>query len=156
MTYPDDDLPDPRTAELLRGVRREITPTRDLWPGIEGRLRRPRGRAASARRRWFIGLAAAAAILLAVWSFRSGGMVRPEVAETEQVQLWLAQTTGPHAATAKSLARHLEIVAQAIAETRAALDETPGDPALREFLQNLERRRLALLAQAARYAATES
>jgi hypothetical protein len=154
MTWPDDDLPDPRTAELLRGVRREIPPTRDLWPGIEGRLRR-RGAGAQGRR-WIYGLAAAAAILLAVWSFRAGGVVRPEVAETEQVQLWLAQTTGPHAATAQSLARHLEIVAAAITETRAALEETPGDPALKEFLQNLERRRLALLAQAARYAATES
>jgi hypothetical protein len=154
MTYPDDDLPDPRTAELLRGVRREITPTRDLWPGIEGRLRR-RG-PGLARRGWLYGLAAAAGVILALWIFRPGVGVRHEVASEQEVTLWLAQTTGPHAATAKSLARHLEIVAQAIAETRAALDETPGDPALREFLQNLERRRLALLAQAARYAATES
>lgn len=156
MTYPDDDLPDPRTAELLRGARREIPPSRDLWPGIEGRLRRPIGWAASARRRWYIGLAAAAGVVLALWIFRPGGVVRHEVASEDEVTVWLAQTTGPHAATAKSLARHLEIVAQAITETRSALTETPGDPALREFLQNLERRRLALLAQAARYAATES
>ena len=103
-----------------------------------------------------MGLAAAAAIIVAVWVFRPGTATRLEVAEAEQVQVWLAQTTGPHAATAKSLARHLEIVAAAITETRAALDETPGDPALREFLQNLERRRLSLLAQAARYAVEES
>ena len=154
MTYPDDDLPDPRSAELLRGVRREITPTRDLWPGIEGRLRRRGARVT--RRGWTLGLAAAAGVILALWVFRPDGVVRNEVASEQEVTLWLAQTTGPHAATAKSLARHLEIVAQAIAETRAALDETPGDPALREFLRNLERRRLALLAQAARYAATES
>ena len=154
MTYPDDDLPDPRTAELLRGARREITPTRDLWPGIEGRLRR-RG-AGTQRHRWYLGLAAAAGVILALWTFRPGGVVRHEVASEDEVTVWLAQTTGPHAATAKSLARHLEIVAQAITETRTALAETPGDPALQEFLQNLERRRLALLAQAARYAAAES
>jgi hypothetical protein len=154
MTYPDDDLPDPRTAELLRGVRREIAPTRDLWPGIEGRLR---GRGSWVRSRgWMFGLAAAAAIVVAVLIFRPGTGTRTEVADAEEVQVWLAQTTGPHAATAKSLARHLEIVGEAIAETRAALDETPGDPALREFLQNLERRRLSLLAQAARYAVEES
>jgi len=155
MTYPDDDLPDPRTADLLRGARREIPPTRDLWPGIEGRLRRRR-ESWVVGRGWRYGLAAAAAILIAVWVFRPGTATRTEVAEAEQVQVWLAQTTGPHAATAKSLARHLEIVGQAIAETRGALQETPGDPALREFLQNLERRRLSLLAQAARYAAAES
>jgi len=154
MTYPDDDLPDPRTAELLRGARREITPGRDLWPGIEGRLRR-RG-AGTQKRRWLVGLAAAAGVVLALWTFRPRPPAPPTVAEDAQVQLWLTQTTGPHAATAKSLARHLEIVAQAITETRTALAETPGDPALQEFLQNLEHRRLALLAQAARYAATES
>lgn len=154
MTYPDDDLPDPRTAELLRGARREITPDRDLWPGIEGRLRR-RGSWVK-RRGWAIGFATAAGVVLALWTFRPRPPVPPTVAEDAQVQLWLTQTTGPHAATAKSLARHLEIVAQAIAETRTALAETPGDPALQEFLQNLERRRLSLLAQAVRYAAAES
>jgi hypothetical protein len=154
MTYPDDDLPDPRTAELLRGARREITPARDLWPGIEGRLKRRGSKVA--RRGWYIGLAAAAGVILALWTFRPGATVRQEVASEQEVTVWLAQTTGPHAATAQSLARHLEIVAKAITETRTALDETPGDPALREFLQNLERRRLALLAQAARYAAAES
>ena len=151
MTIPDDDLPDPRTAELLRGVRRELTPGRDLWPGIEGRLR-PRGRAASARR-WTIGIAAAAAVLLGFWLTRPRTVTAPTIAESAQIQLWLAQTTGPHSATAKSLARHLDIVAAAIEETRAALQETPGDPALTEFLQTLQRRQLALLAQAARFAA---
>jgi hypothetical protein len=153
MTIPDDDLPDPRTAELLRGVRREITPSRDLWPGIEGRLRRPVGRADSARRRWSIGLAAAAALLLGVWYYTAEQGATPDLAEAPQVQLWLAQTTGPHSASARSLARHLDIVAAAIDETKAALKETPGDPALTEFLQTLQRRQLALLAQAARFAA---
>lgn len=151
MTIPDDDLPDPRTAELLRGVRPEITPDRDLWPGIEGRLTRRRSLVAG--RRWLVGLAAAAAILLGFWLVRPRTSVEPTLAEAPQVQLWLAQTTGPHSATAKSLARHLDIVAQAIAETKAALQETPGDPALTEFLQTLQRRQLALLAQAARFAA---
>jgi hypothetical protein len=153
MTIPDDDLPDPRTAELLRGVRREITPSRDLWPGIEGRLRRPIGRAVSARRRWMIGIAAAAAIFAGFLAFGPRTKVAPALAEAPQIQLLLAQTTGPHSATAKSLARHLDIVAQAIEETETALAETPGDPALTEFLQTLQRRQLALLAQAARFAA---
>lgn len=151
MTIPDDDLPDPRTAELLRGVRREVTPGRDLWPGIEGRLKRRGSRVAG--RGWLLGLAAAAAITLALWVTKPWRPTEPTLAEAPQIQLWLAQTTGPHSATAKSLARHLDIVAQAIAETKAALEETPGDPALTEFLQTLQRRQLALLAQAARFAA---
>jgi hypothetical protein len=151
MTIPDDDLPDPRTAELLRGVRREITPARDLWPGIEGRLR-PRG-SRVAGRGWLIGFAAAAALFLGVWYYTADQVATPDLAEAPQVQLWLTQTTGPHSASAKSLARHLDIVAAAIDETKAALKETPGDPALTEFLQTLQRRQLALLAQAARFAA---
>jgi hypothetical protein len=151
MTIPDDDLPDPRTADLLRDVQREITPSRDLWPGIEGRLKRRD--AGTQRRRWLIGIAAAAAVLLGFWLVRPRVATTPTIAEGTQIQLWLTQTTGPHSATAKSLARHLDIVAQAIDETNAALKETPGDPALTEFLQTLQRRQLALLAQAARFAA---
>jgi hypothetical protein len=69
------------------------------------------------------------------------------------MQLVLNATTGPRSATAKSLAHYLAILDGAIDETAAALRETPGDPALTEFLQTLERRRLTLLAQAARFAA---
>jgi hypothetical protein len=148
MTIPDDDLPDPGTAELLSGVRREVQPNRDLWPGIEGRLRRRRGAAAQGRR-WLYGLAAAAAIALTVVGTRDP---RPAT-ESSEVRAMLAATTGAKSATAKSLAHHLEIIDAAIDETARALDATPGDPALAEFLANLEQRRLALLAQAARFAA---
>jgi hypothetical protein len=149
MTIPDDDLPDPRTAQLLRGVKRDVQPGRDLWPGIEGRLRR-RGRGAQGRRVWYIGSMLAAAAAVAFFLFRTPAMAPTESSE---VRAMLAATTGAKSATAKSLAHHLEIIDAAVAETARALEATPGDPALAEFLANLEQRRLALLAQAARFAA---
>jgi hypothetical protein len=156
MTFPDDDLPDPRTAELLGGVPRAITPSRDLWPGIEGRLRR-RGGETARWRVWTGGLvlAVAASILLTFTMLRRevtihGARPSPESLEMQQV---LNATTGPRSATAHSLARYLAVLDGAIAETEAALHETPHDPALTEFLQTLQRRRLTLLAQAARFAA---
>ena len=149
MTIPDDDLPDPRTAELLRGVKRDVQPGRDLWPGIEGRLKRRSG-AAAQRRRWVVGTMLAAAAAVAFFYFQAPAATPTESAE---VRAMLAATTGARSATAKSLAHHLEIIDAAVAETARALEATPGDPALAEFLANLEQRRLALLAQAARFAA---
>ncbi len=152
MTIPDDDLPDPRTAELLRGVQRELQPGRDLWPGIEGRLRRRDGKTAR-RRVWIVGtlLAAAAAFVIIARQVYTVFPATPT--ESSEVRAMLAATTGAKSATAKSLAHHLEIIDAAVAETARALKATPGDPALAEFLANLEQRRLALLAQAARFAA---
>lgn len=147
MTAPDD-RPDPRLA----GLPKSISPARDLWPGIEGRLRRRRG-AGTQGRRWLAGLvlAAAAAIVLIV---RGPSTPAPQDSvESAELQQVLLATTGPRSSTAHSLAKYLSILDAAIAETGAALRETPGDPALTEFLQTLERRRLTLLAQAARFAA---
>lgn len=149
MTTPDE-RPDPRLA----GLPKSITPARDLWPGIEGRLRRRGGKTAR-RRVWLGGLALAATVII------SFAVLRPEQttsggasgAESAEMQLVLNATTGPRSTTAKSLAHYLAILDGAIDETAAALRETPGDPALTEFLQTLERRRLTLLAQAARFAA---
>ena len=153
MTFPDDDLPDPRTAELLGGVPRAVAPSRDLWPGIEGRLRRRAGETAR-RRVWFVGLAmaSAAAVLLFVVSRPATRDPRPSP-ESREMQQVLNAATGSRSATARSLAHHLAILDGAIAETETALRETPRDPALTEFLQTLQRRRLTLLAQAARFAA---
>lgn len=151
MTIPDDDLPDPRTAELLRGARREIAPARDLWPGIEGRLRR-KG-AGTQRRRWTVGLAAAAGVILALWIFRPRPPAPSLASESAEMQQTLIESTGPRSSTAHSLAKHLSILDSAIQETEAALRENRGDPALIDLLQTLQRRRLALLAQAAHYAA---
>lgn len=52
-----------------RGLPREITPGRDLWPGIEARATpTAKPRSTSARRPWFValGLAAAAGLILSV------------------------------------------------------------------------------------------
>ena len=154
MTFTDDDLPDPRTAGLLGGLPRAITPSRDLWPGIEGRLR---GRGWRVKGRGWIptvGIIAAAAIVL-VLRGPSTLDPRPMASSTEsaEIQVILNATTGPRSATAHSLAHYLAILDGAIDETTAALRETPGDPALTDFLQTLQRRRLTLLAQAARFAA---
>ena len=150
MMRPDDDPPDPRTAELLRGAPRELRPRRDLWPGIESRLRRRRVPRALP---WALGLAAAAGVAFVLLHRPP---VRDEVqvtAESRELVATLTAITGTRSATARSLAHHLAIIDAAIAETKAALDETPADPALVDFLQDLDRRRLALLAQAARFAA---
>ena len=151
MTFPDDDRPDPRTAELLAGARRSVTPDRDLWPGIEGRLKRRRTR--DAGRGWIVGLTIAAAAALVVLVPRPTiHDPRPD-AESIEIQAVLNATTGARSVTAHSLARYLAILDGAIAETEGALRETPGDPALAEFLQTLQHRRFTLLAQAARFAA---
>ena len=149
MTAPDE-RPDPRLA----GLPKRIAPSRDLWPGIEGRLRRRRG-AGTPGRRWLVGAAIAAAILISFAVLRPGTIDRNDAStvESAEMQLVLNATTGPRSATARSLAHYLAILDSAIAETTAALRQTPGDPALTEFLQTLERRRLNLLAQAARFAA---
>ena len=154
MTFPDDDLPDPRTAELLGRVPRAITPSRDLWPGIEGRLRKRRGSWVVGRG-WGVGLAAAAVILITFGALRRGLRTHDSRPTTEsaEIQVILNATTGPRSATAHSLAHYLAILDGAIDETTAALRETPADPALTDFLQTLQRRRLTLLAQAARFAA---
>lgn len=149
MTAPDE-RPDPRLA----GLPKSITPARDLWPGIEGRLRR-RGGETARRRVWLGGLALAATVIIsfALFHQRTVGPIDGATAESAEMQLVLNATTGPRSTTAKSLAHYLAILDGAIAETAAALRETPDDPALTEFLQTLERRRLTLLAQAARFAA---
>lgn len=149
MTAPDE-RPDPRLA----GLPRSITPARDLWPGIERRLKR-RGGETARRRVWLGGLALAATVIISFAILRPGtvGPTTGSTAESAEMQLVLNATTGPRSATAKSLAHYLAILDGAIDETAAALRETPGDPALTEFLQTLERRRLTLLAQAARFAA---
>ena len=137
--------------DLLSGLRREITPSRDLWPGIQGRLRHRRSRVQG--REWILGWAVAAAALIALALWRPSTMGPRPSAESAEVQATLIATTGPRSATAKSLARHLAILDGAISETESALRETPGDPALLDFLQTLQRRRFELLAQAARFAA---
>jgi len=151
MTYSDDDPADPRTAELLRALPREVAPPRDLWPDIEGRLKHRRSRVAA--RGWIIGFAIAAAAALVFLVPRPAARGPRPSPESTEMQLILNATTGSRSATAHSLARYLGILDGAIAETDAALRETPGDPALRDFLTTLQRRRLELLAQAARFAA---
>ena len=95
---------------------------------------------------------AAAAALVIVVSRPATRDPRP-LSESVEMQQVLNTTTGPRSATAHSLARYLAVLDGAIEETTAALRETPGDPALTDFLQTLQRRRLTLLAQAARFAA---
>ena len=151
MTFADDDFPDPRTAELLGGVPRAITPSRDLWPGIEGRLRHRGSRVPG--RGWTVGLVIAAAAALVIVVSRPATRDPRPLSESVEMQQVLNTTTGPRSATAHSLARYLAVLDGAIEETTAALRETPGDPAVTDFLQTLQRRRLTLLAQAARFAA---
>lgn len=151
MTRPDDDPPDPRTADRLARLPRELRPGRDLWPGIATRIRRRRR--ASRVLPWAIGLGLAASVALILVHRHPAQRGGPVAAESRELVATLTQMTGPRSATARSLAHHLAILDAAIAETRAALDETPADPALVDFLQDLDRRRLALLAQAARFAA---
>lgn len=151
MMRPDDDPPDPRTAELLRGASRELHPRRDLWPGIEARLRR--GRRVPRALPWALGLAVAASVAFVLMHRHPVRQEVPATAESRELVATLTAITGTRSATARSLARHLAIIDAAIAETKTALDETPADPALVDFLQDLDRRRLALLAQAARFAA---
>jgi predicted anti-sigma-YlaC factor YlaD len=152
-------------APLLeaRGLSRSLTPSYDLWPGIEARLapRLARGRIVVAR--WM--LAAAAVLLIALSSaltalwLRSPGTslaprpsagVEAEYAAASAELLGALEQARSRLApeTIATIERNLGVIDQALAESRRALARDPGNPALSQLVVAAWRQKLDLLRRA--------
>lgn len=160
-----------REAEALmalladaRALPRELTPGRDLWGGIEGRLapRAPSTVRSIPPRRWrpLLLAAAIATVLLggaALLLLRPPA--RPSVAFTREQARYLAASTDLARALARDpghlapetqavVGRSLSVVDQAIAEAEAALRADPRNPGLEQMLLARYAQRLELLQRA--------
>lgn len=153
-----------RAAALPRGV----APPRDLWPGIASRLtNRP---AAHPRSYWLTGLAAAAAVLVAV-----GVAVRPrpvegptaggvtseisaglpkELADAEQqyeratgqlLAALAARRDSLPPETRQALDANLRAIDQALVDVRAAVRADPTNPRLNHLLASTHQRKVETL-----------
>jgi hypothetical protein len=129
-----------------RGLPRAIPPERDLWAGIEGRLR-PVGRGRVALPAWL--LAAAAVLLIASSSAVTVALLRSgrtsagslpagfAVAEAQAVQTadhlsaeYQRARNALAPSTREVIERNLAVIDRALAEARAALAGDPGNPNL--------------------------
>lgn len=170
MTNGQERIGDAGLRMALRGLRREATPSHELWPGIAERIaalpRQPHPVAAAPRQRhWAWPVATAASLLLAVGvvgklrldqtavapasaSVAQAGtsrasLVRREVdSMTVQYQAALRELD-PHAIPA-GWQPGLEALDRSAAEIRDALDKNPGSRLLLQQLRTTYTRRLAL------------
>jgi hypothetical protein len=149
----------------LRALPRQLQPPSDLWPAVRQRVgwRRTPGWGA---------LAAAAVLLVAVSSLvtalllnRGGSGDEPLASGSAAVQVieagYVEQARDLEAAleegrdnlapeTIAIVERNLEIISNAIAESRAALEKDPANQDLRILLRTGHEQRVALLEQAVR------
>lgn len=141
----------------LRQLPREIEPPRDLWPGIAARLeRRP-----SRRNRWWVGLALAASLVLAVGlgvrlsspgpdqalAGGGAGLVNREAAAlTREYEAALVQFQG--APMPAPLVPALDTLDRSAAEIRVALAADPDAVFLLDQLRRTYARRLSLTQRA--------
>jgi len=154
----------------LRGLRQDIDPASDLWPGIAARIERmPRQDAASLplpHMRWRWPLAVAASMLLAVgvaWQLQPSGTPMPlgrGVAPESLVQREADNLTVQYRAALQELELEdasatwkpgLDALDRSAAEIRGALQRDPDSRLLLGHLRDTYTRRLAL-ARRARYA----
>jgi predicted anti-sigma-YlaC factor YlaD len=163
-----------RLLAEARALPREITPSRDLWPGIAERL--------GERRLWgnWTFLTAAAMVVLAlggVFLFRDGGPPAPGAAAVpvsvpaESPALAAAEEDYARASAAllaalqdrrsslstetmASVEKNLEIIDQALAEVRDALRRDPDNPELTRMLAATHRRKVDVLQRVVKLTAT--
>ena len=153
-----------RAAELPRAV----APPRDLWPGVAARLGR---RAAATPSYWLAGLAAAAAVLVALTltlkpqgttiTTTPGGTLidaskglPPELVaaerDYERATAQLLAALEPHrqslpAATVQALDENLRAIDQALSDVRAAVRADPTNPHLNHLLASTHQRKVETL-----------
>jgi hypothetical protein len=160
MNMQDHRHDEERLRLALRGLRRDVAPTRDLWPGIASRIAQaPRERPAPRRvRPWMPSLALAASLLLAVgiaWQQRpqpasSAPLIQREAqAMTRQYRAALLELerSAPHA-SASPFAPTLQELDRSAAQIRTALDRDPDARFLLDSLRRTYTRRLALTQRA--------
>jgi hypothetical protein len=147
------EQPNTSLDERLARLSREIAPARDLWPGIEARLPRSMRQQRRVALAVAAGLVATAFALFAVFHPRA-----PLGADTASLRAAQAfDPTGPRGAafvrtraalersfaadlqrlpsrTRSRLLQDLEIIRNARADIRSALDSNPQDPMLNEML----------------------
>ncbi|HTL14631.1 MAG TPA: hypothetical protein VL251_05990 [Thermomonas sp.] len=148
-------------AELrlaLRGLRRDVAPAHDLWPGIEARLHGlPRQRRQP--RNWLLSLATAASLVLAVglaWQLQPGpgpqggeaGPAAPSLVQREAqgmtVQYQAALREMDPDAIPASWRPGIQALDRSAGEIRQALRQNPDSRLLLERLRDTYTRRLEL------------
>lgn len=137
----------------LRALRREVAPTRDLWPGIAARLAAPPAAATRHGRRWRLPLATAAGLLLAVgtvvWFARTGAPIpTPSLVQREAEGLTRQYRGALRELAAAPVPAELRPTLVALdrdaASIRAALARDPDSLLLLEQLRRTYAHRLAL------------
>jgi hypothetical protein len=159
----DSEKPD-WLRKHLASLPAEMSPSRDLWPGIEGRIRAP------ARRRW-LPASIAAGVLLGVAALvlssrvgeldhgsqpvavlelppPAGGSDPWESARLRYSQDWptVRDQLGPETATV--IERNLEIIHRANVDLQIALERQPDNPALRRLLRQTLAKEIEVYQQA--------
>jgi hypothetical protein len=176
---PSRDGSDDALARRARALPRALEPPRDLWPGIERRLRPRRPRVP----RW-LPLAAALALAAGAWLLgrmaarsapgpapvatapdagpsapvpvppASAPLPAPDAALADPARELLAaleRDAGTLApGTVAALRRNLAVIDSALAESRRALAADPGDGDAERWLRLVERQRLDLVRQVVR------
>ena len=152
-----NDIQDIGEAELrlaLRGLRRDIEPSRDLWPGIEARLR-PQRPVARPARIWPWALAASMTLALGL-AWQGSGPVAPRpvpVAAAAPITSEADALTLHYEAALRELdvasvpaswQAGLQALDHSAALVQAALRQHPDSPQLLEQLRQLYARRIAL------------
>ncbi|PZO08683.1 MAG: hypothetical protein DCF27_08065 [Lysobacteraceae bacterium] len=139
----------------LRQLPREIDPPHDLWPGIQARLRPPQP--ARKGRAWWVGLAMAASLCLAVglaWQPARSPAPDPQAALvqreaqalTREYQAALVQFEG--APLPAPIEPALATLDQSLVQIRQAMDSDPGARYLLDQLRRTYSRRLSLTQRA--------
>lgn len=149
-----------------QALPRELSPSRDLWGGIESRL------AGRSRKTWVFGIPAlaAAAVVMALLASRQRVAFSPSegewrevsydqpslvTAEREYAQACAtlqaaleAQRSTLSPETQKTVDSDLEVIDKALRSLEGALLREPGNPELASLLISTHRRKLDLLLQA--------
>lgn len=161
MTHPPDHSESQSADDAafleprIHALPKTIQPPHDLWPAISGRLAPRRRRQPTWFRAnvWQLAAGIAIAVLSSTatayfirGSAGSGSRTDPSRAST----VLETQLDKLHPTTRAALRQSLAIVDSAIAESRRALEQDPGNPALTELLQAVQQQRLELLRQATR------
>lgn len=141
--HDDDALPQ------LRGLRLEQMPERDLWPGIEARMKAGSlTRRRSALQPWMgYALAASVVAALTIGLWRQAPVPQPAPAATMVAQVPAAPLGRVHPQQQALLKANLGIVKDAERQLQQALEQDPKSASLQRMLQSVRDQRGVLKAR---------
>lgn len=159
--HDDDALLDANLRLQLRGLRRDIAPETDLWPGIAARIAEPRAQARPHRgAQRYAPWALAASLVLAVgvaWKMQpppAAADTTPSVearllageadAMTREYRAALQEVQASQTGTPPQAVPALDELDRSALQIRSALDEAPGARYLLERLRHTYTLRLEL------------